>query len=194
MKANKHVGEIGIASGGRDYVFRPSFYALAQIGDEKELVDIYNRLAYSGFNEFVNALNILSACYTGEDKSDLFKLLGFFKDVKGRLRFVLGAVPVDDIYTLASILMQNGMIGRPKKTGQGEESKTFSPAEYVGAANAHFGIQPDQAWKMTMIEFQQSMYAKYPDIAGKEDYPTADEHAELVRMAEEALARMGSKK
>ena len=107
MKANLHAGEIGIAIEGRDYIFRPSFYALAQIGDEYDLVDIYNRMAYAGFNELANALNIITACFVNEDKTGLLDLIGYFKDVKGKLRYKIGVIPLEPKQVLGNLEAPN---------------------------------------------------------------------------------------
>lgn len=188
IKANHLIGEIGVSLDGRYYIFRPSFYALAKIGSPKELVNIYNRIGYRSFPDLLNALNILRSCLT-QEVDDLSILIGEFKDSRGKLKYKQGAIPIEDVYILSEILMKNGMIGNPKSSqSEGEETDIFDPSEFVGAANVYFSIPPSDGWNMTMIEFQKSMYAKYPDT-NKKDYPTAQEHEELVKASEAALIR-----
>lgn len=214
MNANTHVGEIGINYEGRYYKFRPSFYALTKLGSEYDLVDIYNNvlelprflcvkklgdeLYIGGANggidngKMLTYLHILSSFYEG-DQADLWPLFGHYKGAGNGLRYVFGKVPLSDIATLAVTLIKNAIIGRPsRKAKGGKEAKTFSPSEFVACAVAHIGISPDEAWKMTMMEFQQAMQAKYPEDAEDEKHVNAEDHDKLVKKTEEALKRIGA--
>ena len=178
-QANPYAGEVGVSVGAEDYVFRPSFFAIASLGDPKELPGLYADSHSTDKKGFLSALTALYACCD----RDPSRLVGFFKDVRGDMRYVAGAMPVSDVQVLGSKLLYNGMIGAPSTNKGGRPSTKFETSEYVGAAVAHLGISFDEAWRMTMVEFQQAMRAKFPD-AEKDNYPTAEEHRALVESIE----------
>lgn len=175
--ANVYAGEVGVAWGERDYLFRPSLAAIASLGDPAYLVSLLRRIQSTGMDGYVAALAMLSACYVG-DARDLDRLIGYFREHRGRLRYVMGSMPASDVHIIGARLAVNGMIGEPKRSSKGgKASSTFNPAEYVGAAQAHLGLSSAEAWQMTMLEFQRAMDAKFPpDEKDKErDAPSAEE-------------------
>jgi hypothetical protein len=178
-QANPYAGEVGVSVGAEDYVFRPSFFAMAALGTPNELPDLYADSHNPTKRGFIAALYALHEC-CDRDPSDC---VGYFDDVHGSLQYVAGAIPLLDVHVLGSKLLYNGMIGKPSKIKRSGPAGKFDPVEYVGAAVAHLGISFDEAWQLTMVEFQQAMRAKFPD-AEKEDYPTAEEHRALVESIE----------
>jgi hypothetical protein len=178
-QANPYAGEVGISAGAEDFVFRPSFFAMASLGTPQDLPRLYadsHKITDSGF---IAALSALHAC---ADK-DVCGLVGCFEDVDGAIEYCPGSVPVDNIQILGSKLLYSGMIGRPSKR-QGEASGSFDPAEFVAAAVAHLGMSFDDAWQLTMVEFQAAIKAKFPDSDEENNYPSADEHRALVASME----------
>lgn len=178
-QANPYAGEVGVSVGAEDYVFRPSFFAIAALGDPGELPGLYADSHVQTKKGFTVALAALYQCCDRDPSGSV----GHFKDVKGALRYVAGAMPVRDVQVLGCKLLYNGMVGAPSKVKNGGQSSKFDPAEYVGAAVAHLGMSFDEAWQMTMVEFQQAMRSKFPD-AEKQDYPTAEEHKALIEAIE----------
>lgn len=167
--ANIHSGEIGITWGERDYQFRPSLAAIGSLGDAAYLGKLLARVQRVDMDGYVCALSVLSACYVG-DPGDLDRLIGYYREHRGRLRYVMGSMPSAEIHILGVRLAISGIAGEPKRRGKdnGKASATFDPAEFVGAAQAHLSVSAPEAWQMTMIEFQRAIDAKYPP---KEDEP-----------------------
>lgn len=178
--ANIAAGELGVWLDGEEFIFRPSFRALSRMGEPKELGGLLNRVQQGNRSAFAAALAVLSACC---DK-DISKLAGYYKDLKGRLRYVQGVLPWEDVYYLGAKLLANGMAGdlshsrrlKPmkeddaKKAGQEE----FDPAKFAAAAMVHLGLDTESAWNLTMHDFQRAMAVKFPDsvceVPSKEDY------------------------
>lgn len=174
--ANTYAGEIAIAWQGRDYLFRPTLAAIGSLGTPREIIETLHRVQRSTMDGYVAALAVLSACYVG-DPEDTSRLIGHFREVKGRLRYVLGAMPAQNVHVLGARMAVAGIVGDPKpRKGGGSPMQEFDPAEFVGAAQAHLGLSSRDAWQMTMIEFQRAMDAKFPDPkAEKErDLPTRE--------------------
>lgn len=171
---NVYAGEVCISWGERDYLFRPTLAAMAELGEPAEIVRLLVRVQTPGADGFIAALAVLRACYVGD--ADISPLIGFFKDVRGRLRYVMGALPLQNVHVLGAKLAIAGIVGAPKpRKGGGKPMATFDPAEFVGAAQAHLGISARDAWQMTMLELQRSMDAKFPDAEQKDDQPSEQE-------------------
>ncbi|MDF3917520.1 DUF6246 family protein [Salinicola salarius] len=167
--ANVHAGEIGITWGERDYLFRPSLGAIGSLGDPAYLGKLLARIQRVDMDGYVCALAVLSECHVGAPV-DLDRLIGYYREHKGRLRYVMGSMPPAEIHILGVRLAVSGIVGEPKRRskGSGKPSATFDPSEFVGAAQAHLGVSAPEAWQMTMIEFQRAMDAKYTP---KDDEP-----------------------
>ncbi|WP_252108842.1 MULTISPECIES: DUF6246 family protein [unclassified Halomonas] len=165
---------------GRDWLFRPTLAAMAELGEPAEIVRLLARVQSPGADGFAAALAVLRACYANYD--DISPLIGFFKDVRGRLRYVMGALPLQNIHVLGAKLAIAGIVGAPKpRKGGGKPMDTFDPAEFVGVAQAHLGLSSGEAWSLTMIEFQRAMDAKFPEADSKKsEQPTEEETAATV--------------
>ena len=164
--ANTSSGEVGVySSDGREFIFRPSFRALSEMGNVKEL---WSELQCSDQSLQTAAAGIvLDRCMVNYDNDDFINLFGV-NVVEGRdIEYLDGLVPLADQCILAFSLLRNGLLGseEPKKsTGKGSE---FNPIEWVGAAMAAFSQDSNTAWELTMHEFQAVMKAKYPDADDK---------------------------
>ncbi|MEC8917112.1 MAG: DUF6246 family protein [Pseudomonadota bacterium] len=194
--ANVHAGEIGITWGERDYLFRPSLGAIGSLGDPAYLGKLLARIQRVDMDGYVCALAVLSACHVGEP-ADLDRLIGYYREHKGRLRYVMGSMPPSEIHILGVRLAVSGIVGEPKRRGKGngngKPASGFDPAEFVGAAQAHLGVSAPEAWQMTMVEFQRAMDAKYPP---KEDEPeplTPEEAEALHERVTSIRSRMSRK-
>lgn len=193
-KANPAAGEVGIDWGEHHLVFRPSFCAIASLGEPEELVSLLQRAQRGDKSGFMTAYRALCACYDGD--VDIDKLTGVFREVRGRLRFVQGAMPYQDVHVLGVKLLVNGMIGKPRlsEAKSGSPASTFDPAEYVASAVAHLGLSYNEAWDMTMLELQRVIEAKQP----KKDGPTMQEAADMeskikaIRAAKAKKERAGN--
>lgn len=174
-KANPSAGEVGIDWGEHHLVFRPSLCAIASLGEPEELVGMLQRAQRNDKLGFMTAYRALCACYGGD--IDIDRLTGVFREVRGRLRFVQGAMPYQDVHVLGVKLLVNGMIGKPRlsEAKGGPAATSFDPAEYVASAVAHLGMSYAEAWDMTMLELQRVIEAKQP----KKDAPTMKDAAEM---------------
>lgn len=190
--ANTYAGEVAITWKGRDYVFRPTLAAMAELGEPREIVETLHRVQRPNVDGFMAALAVLAACYVG-DPDDLDRLIGCLREVRGRLRYVMGAVPAHDIHVLGARLAISGIVGdpKPRKGGGGQPLRELDPADFVGAAQAHLGLSAGDAWQMTMVEFQRAMDAKFPDPkAQKEkDMPSKESAAASVAHVTSLRAR-----
>lgn len=91
-----------------------------------------------------------------------------------------GTMPAPEMIIVAQNLMMHGIIGKAKvrKLQRHETSDTtneFRASEYIVAARNHFGISKEEAWQLTMTEFQLMLIAKYPEQKGytREEYDHA---------------------
>ena len=184
-------GEVeAIAAGGERYVFRPSFRAMASLGDPQEIVRVFYRVYESPCAEDV--IDVLRACCDDELPYDL---TGYSDLKNGAIEFNQGAMPYGECVCLARWLMYNGIIGLKQIRGKGgERSDRFDPAEFVSAAMIHFGLCKADAENMTMTEVQRALRLKYPEQAEREEsMPSRDEYQEQMRKHAETLEKLKQK-
>ncbi|HGV9240173.1 DUF6246 family protein [Klebsiella aerogenes] len=122
---------------------------------------------------------VLTACCD----DDIGELVGWMKLGKFRKRGFMwrpGAMPAPEMIIVAQNLMLHGIIGKAKvrKLQRHETSDTtpeFRASEYIVAARNQFGISKEEAWQLTMTEFQLMIIAKYPEQKGytREEYNSA---------------------
>ncbi|AWD04371.1 DUF6246 family protein [Klebsiella aerogenes] len=122
---------------------------------------------------------VLTACCD----DDIGELVGWMKPGKSRKRGFMwrpGTMPAPEMIIVAQNLMMHGIIGKAKvrKLQRHEASDTtneFRASEYIVAARNHFGISKEEAWQLTMTEFQLMLIAKYPEQKGytREEYDHA---------------------
>lgn len=102
----------------------------------------------------------------------------------------MGKLPISDIIVLARELMIHGVIGKVKirnlqrNESDKEFTDSFNAVEYINASCVHFGMNRDEAEKLTMSEFLMMIKAKYPEEKGftKEEYDGAvDDYFELKK-------------
>ena len=159
--ANLLAGEVGIhTSDGHEYVFRPSFRALADIGDiEKTWSDIQT----GGYWAQSGAVSdVFRSCMVNYDDDAICRMFGYLNE-SGEV--IPGECPHEEQVIIATSLLRNGITGGQESSGKSSgSSDKFNPAEYVGAIVASFSQEVESAWNMTMHEFLAVMHAKYPDV------------------------------
>ncbi|MGG8032533.1 DUF6246 family protein [Klebsiella aerogenes] len=157
--------------------------AQVYIRDEySRLPDCVMRYIQSGLlnrKAVLAAHTVLTACCD----DDIGELVGWMKPGKSRKRGFMwrpGTMPVAEMIIVAQNLMMHGIIGKAKvrKLQRHETSDTtneFRASEYIVAARNHFGISKEEAWQLTMTEFQLMLIAKYPEQKGytREEYDHA---------------------
>ncbi|RDA68356.1 hypothetical protein DVH07_06555 [Hafnia paralvei] len=141
MKPLTAIGEMRFseaAEGGRDYFFKPSFEAMAAIGEPDEIVKIFSIVHGSKIQELMEtlaklppniphntlaalflrpsdelltaAMHVMKCCYQGDD--DLSSLIGEWKGWSNCVVYRPGAIVKSDIILIAQQLMQHGVIGK----------------------------------------------------------------------------------
>lgn len=184
------LGECGMHWEGEEYIFSPSFFAMSQIGDKKEIVDLIKNYGASNFVwNMTDAAIILIACCTSHDAEQVTDLIGRpDMSQKGHMIWRLGKLPQTEMVSLQIIaknLLWSGVIGRPneRRIDEGGEPLTeFDATEYASSAMALLHIDSEAAWRLTMIEFQRAIDTLYPP---KEDKPTKREAAELFKRTDD---------
>lgn len=174
------LGECCIYFEGVEYIFAPSFYAMSQIGTPKEIIKILKEHNTKSFAyNMLDTSCILSACCTSHSHDDLIDLIGQPKlSNKGHIIWQLGKMPMSELGTLqilASNLITKGVIGKPSKKRVNANPKPlieFNATEYAAAAMVSFNLSREDAWSLTMVEFQSAIDAMYPD---DDNTPTSEE-------------------
>lgn len=156
MSAMTAIGEIGIETGGRSYLLRPSLFSMTQIGTPAEIVQTCallmaeepenpNLLRAFRRERFDRALTVWYACAGDQDlgeligglapapvaKEDLFSRpfsLVELQRLNRRPRYVAGLLPMADIVALARTLIRHGVMGdaAPSKDAAPKPSEYMS--------------------------------------------------------------------
>lgn len=174
---NIAVGEMGLSYRGKDYLLRPSFYAINQIDDPEGIIEIYNELSKGEINPYSLRLSqmILQCCcdqdiglitgYPTESRAiNHIMGIGGHKIPTKVIVDLVGKMEDAQVIILATRLLFLGIHGDPKRRTPTNFAplQSFDTTEFVGAAVAHLGVTLQEAWHMTMIEFQRAFEAKFP--------------------------------
>ncbi len=179
---NPHIGELAIHLGGKDFIFRPLFCRVAQLGNPKEIFQMLEDVQKGDKCGFKVALHVLNT-FADEDP---FEAIGEYVEDNGELTYSAGACPIQDIHVLGCQILKDALIGRPNEFDKIKASKTqrvneFNPAEFVAIGDAHLG---GRKWKdATMIELQLAIRAKNGPSKEEESYMSADKLKALYSMA-----------
>lgn len=130
------IGEMVISTTDKDFFFKPSFNAMANIGTPQEIVEIYATInglsaqkaisaaftSYGHMTPFVlkaiskpaygrevlsAAIIIMRSCCD----DDISGLVGSWKPSKKGMMYVRGGMPVSDIVTIGRRLIEHGVVG-----------------------------------------------------------------------------------
>jgi hypothetical protein len=181
MRVNTSIGEIGVSANGRDFLFRPSLFAMQKLEDPiRSFVDIHNpeRSKNAENQRFIAAVEVLEACID-DDISDLVGYMSprYHGDSFAGFSWRCGLINFTDCIILAASLIRHGVVGvvpvETKKPEGGYSSK-FEPRELASIAMAHLGMNEADAWNLTVTGFIMAMRAKFPDPK-KEEEKKADE-------------------
>jgi len=179
-------GEIGVHVGDDVHILRPSLYAMTQIGEPAQIVEVYATVMTDGLDgaaaehQFADALMVVHAC-SERDLSDVF---GFFERSDAGLVYRPGLADPGDILPLARCLLRHGVTGAhkplPRRADDDPEFvREFVARDYVALAVAHLGVSEREAWQMTMTSLVGAMRAKFPptpDQSPGARAPTKEEH------------------
>lgn len=188
MNVNTAIGEIGIRAGEREFILRPSFFAMSKLGNPEQIV-LTLKVICSAFEHRMGNENIIlknwplcifQTCYKIIEacliKGDAFELCGTISNGRHRER----AIPYTDIIAIAFHLMKWGIYGNPserikKKSTRSKEMTEFDVTKAVGMMIGQFNYDHDRAWNVTMTEYQSAWEGKYPPT--KKEQPMTDTEA-----------------
>lgn len=190
-KILKRTGQCAIKYKEVEYIFTPSFLNIAQLGEETEIVKIFNSLN----NELAVAetcstekavrphrlkvmslssisIDLLRSCLSVLtcmcDKEIPTEIIG---KIESDFTYRLGVIPCNNLIVLAMSLMRSGLVGQPNDRscqGNGDDDG-FNCSKFITFAMGHFGISKADAENLTMIEFQDLFNSKYPAAKSKQD-------------------------
>jgi len=160
------IGEIGAHVGGKTFVLRPSLYAMSQLGEPGQIVELYAQVMTEGLqgrearDQFGNALAVLFAC----SEEDLSGVFGCFTEPN---KYRPGLASIDHIIPLARCLLRHGVTGAnpplPRRhDDEPEYVQGFVARDHVATAMAHLGVSEHEAWRMTMTGLVAALRAKFP--------------------------------
>jgi len=218
MRVLHEIGEIGLHGEGREALLRPSFYAMSTLGTPEEIVEKYvtlhaplelvqvdigmapglvelavkenHRRAKEIWNDtFWLAHSIITACCD----DDLTYFIGEAGERYNSYR--PGAMPVEDIVTIARSLMRHGIIGPEPKNREpdaprqdSDYTSKFDASKYVYKAVADLGLSEDQAWNMTLSGFAAAMEAKHGEGTSEKDSQNHDDTMNWLESVNRARA------
>ena len=133
------IGEMVISTTDKDFFFKPSFNAMANIGTPQEIVEIYATInglsaqkaitaafsSYGHMTPFVlkaiskpaygrevlsAAIIIMRSCC----EDDISGLVGSWKPSKKGMMYVRGGMPIADVVTIGRRLIEHGVVGMSK--------------------------------------------------------------------------------
>lgn len=167
LHANTVVGEVAIYDGASGYLLRPSFFALSQLDGLEEtikavchaLTALENGLQPSQY-DLCSCAAVLHACGVPTDRWDV---TGEIVQTRSGMRWKPGKMGIHNLVVLSNALISAGVVGNKSQARKAKgPAKPFSPSEFVAAAAVHLDVPIDQAWRLTMTEFQMLMDAKHP--------------------------------
>lgn len=208
MRALTAIGEVGIETGGRSYLLRPSLFSMSQIGSPADIIEATalllapepgpeNPFILKRFRKerFEWALTVMYSCAGEQDLGDL---IGGMVPGRGRINYSPGAMPPHSIVAIAQGLIRHGILGDVENDSEpgGETMSEFHAQEYVSAAIAHLGLSESDAWNMTMTSFVNVMKSKFPRKPGEtvaKPLTGAEVDATMARLAEINKLRSGKR-
>jgi hypothetical protein len=153
---------------GDEWVFRPCFARIAELGRPHEIVELFADLhgprGLSAARYILHTLcdtpaHDLTGWLDGEAWHD-------------------GSMPQSEQIIIAKHLMMHGICGTAK-TGKGEFQPEFKASEYIASAVVHFGMTQAEAGELSMTQFQELFAQKFPE-AVKQAPPTRDEYKKFM--------------
>lgn len=192
MRILTEVGEIGVHHGDREYKLRPSLYAMSQLGDPKEIVELYVNVMGNG--AFDDALSVIFAC----SEEDLSPVFGCYVPAQAGTgwRYKAGKADIRHVMPIAQCLLKHGITGslpeiRQKEQQSGSFTQEFNARDHVALAMAHLGMSELDAWDLTMTSLVGALRSKYPPQPSNDPgskAPTKQQHDETMAWFERVEA------
>lgn len=185
------IGQQAIIYAGEPYTFTPSFRHIASVGEPEQIVDYYNYLTSDNADIVAlcsMAYDVMSACADRKfPKGLLWETANSWDG--SRVVMVKGKVDLSAQILMAVDLLYMGIIGKQfklKERGDRRALLEFDPSSFVSAAVVHLGMQPEQAWSLTITEFNTFLKDKYPELY-QPDLPSAEEIERLFSSTDSLL-------
>lgn len=192
--ANTAIGEIGIQYNGQSFTLRPSFLAMQKIGQPE---DIEAAMLFCGsalakqqsviapsVAELAYCLDVVNACSDKPIPPDIF---GQLVEVGETNKYQPGKENQETLVIIANALLKSGIHGKPDqrrlKKSKADGKFMFDPIEFVAVAMSPNGFNKssDDAWKMTMVEFQRIFDATFPLSEKEKNRMTQDDARDLLK-------------
>lgn len=181
-------GEASALIDGQEYLVRPSFRALSQLGTPEELTEIigdvchaYSILIDAGKLPQVGLIsqcaNVLMAC---SDIPESWLGCTDLGAISGRMTYRQGRIRIDEIIIMAHHCIKWGVQGNPRRLQAPEKNakpSLFDPSEFVSIMIDEFHMGRDDAWGATMTEFQRLCEQRQRKAWGNKPPPPTKEEA-----------------
>ena len=192
--ANTAIGEIGVHVDGQSYTLRPSFLAMQKIGQPEDIEATMlfcgsalmkqQELIAPSLAELAYCLDVIEACAVKPIPAKVFGQLVEVGDIN---KYQPGEENQETLVIVANALLKSGVHGKPDpkrlRKAKPDEKFLFDPIEFVSVAMSPNGFNKssDDAWQMTMVEFQRVFDATFPLTEKEKNRMSQDEARDLLK-------------
>lgn len=189
MHLMTEIGEASAMIGGRQYLVRPSFRALAALGDieciNQHIADVCHAYAILVEGNKTPPPLLIAACANVlESCSELpASWLGQcdVSPITRRMNYRQGKIRIDEVIIMAHHCIKWGVSGDSKwtqKSDKQERLKPFDPSEFTAILMDEFHMGREDAWSATMTEFQRLCEHRQRKAWGNKPPPPTKEEAQ----------------
>lgn len=191
---NTAIGEIGVHVDGQSYTLRPSFLAMQRIGSPEDIeatvlfcasaLAKQRSIISPSLAEIAYCLDVIEACAVVPIPPKVFGQLVEVGDVN---KYQPGEENQETLVIVANALLKSGIHGKPDqkrlKKSKDDEKHLFDPIEFASFAMSPSGFNKssDDAWQMTMIEYQRVYDATFPMSEKEKNRMSQDEARDLLK-------------
>jgi hypothetical protein len=198
MRINTSIGEASALIGQCEYSVRPSFAALASIGDPEAIDTVIRgcvRALETLESEAVPSVTNLCCCSSMLTAcSDIPEEVMGWAEGETRLLWRQRLVSINDLVVMANHCVKWGVMGDPRrKLTDKKKAKAkglFDPQEFVAVLIDEWNMSSQDAWNTTLVEFQRLCEARHKKAWGdKPEPPTLEEAKASVEWAKQVRER-----
>lgn len=202
MRIMTQIGEASALLDGKEYLIRPTFSALASLGDVDE-IDTHIRQVCLAYDLYLSgrqtpSLGMLSCCANVLEACSDFppEWLGECVESRSGWRWRQGRITVHELIIMAHHCIKWGVSGdskfrdTAKRRKKQDKPELFDPHSFVAVMIDEFHMSREDAWQSTMTEFQRLVEQRQrKNWGGKPPPPTQEEAANTMKMAHDAIRR-----
>lgn len=216
MRLMTQIGEASALVDGKEYLVRPTFAALSSLGAPSD-IDYHIKNVCSAYTkhldlgimpqwyEVASCAAMLEACsnlpsewmghVTEARRSGVFKDAHTFTKTAfhHNFKWVQTKLTIHELIVMAHHCVKWGVSGKPKWTSKPKKEARptlFDPQEFVAMLIDEFHVSRNDAWAMTMTEFQRLCELREKKAwAGKTPPPTHEEAKKSLEYANDAIKR-----